>query len=115
MEPNRTKRRVPRRISLLKKALRNAGITQRRVAAEAGVTKVTVCQVLGGHAVSANVVRTAERLLAEHTANASNYTPGELEILSKSLAPGSDSEPARAIMAAHGVTLVDRRERRGER
>jgi hypothetical protein len=41
-----------------------AGITQARVAAEAGVTRFLVSHVLAGRAKSRNVVETAERLLS---------------------------------------------------
>jgi hypothetical protein len=44
-----------------------AGITQRRVAEESGTTVPHVCNVFAGRIVSANVVSTAERLLARAT------------------------------------------------
>ena len=53
-------------LARLKRALQRAGITQQRVADAAGVTKPSVCHVLAGRAVSANVVNTAKRLLAAH-------------------------------------------------
>ncbi len=65
IQPNVTQPRVPRKIARLKRAIKLAGITQQQVADAAGVTKPTVCQVLAGRAVSANVVGTAKRLLAE--------------------------------------------------
>jgi transcriptional regulator with XRE-family HTH domain len=56
-----------RTLARLKRALQRHGITQLRVAQEAGVGKYHVCHVLAGRAVSRNVVNTAKRLLAEKT------------------------------------------------
>lgn len=54
----------PRRsLARLKTALQRAGITQKQVATAAGVGIPTVCHVLAGRAVSANVVGVAKRLL----------------------------------------------------
>jgi len=53
-----------RTVARLKARLQKAGITQQQVAELAHVRISTVCHVLAGRAVSANIVRSAERLLA---------------------------------------------------
>ena len=60
----KAKQAGPRSLARLKVALHRAGITQQQVADAAGVVVPTVCHVLAGRAVSANVINTAKRLLA---------------------------------------------------
>jgi len=57
-----------RKLERLGRRLRRAGITRQRVAEEAGVTRPHVSHVLAGRWASANVIATAERLLAEQAA-----------------------------------------------
>jgi transcriptional regulator with XRE-family HTH domain len=54
-----------RKLTRLGRRLQRAGITRQAVALEAGVTKAHVSHVFAGRYASANVVATAERLLAE--------------------------------------------------
>lgn len=53
------------RLARLKRQLKSARITHDRVAAEARVGRTLVVHVLAGRAKSANVIATAERLLAD--------------------------------------------------
>ena len=55
----------PRRLASLRRDLDGAGITQRQVAAAAGVDHTTVCSVLAGRSKSKRIVATAKRLIAE--------------------------------------------------
>ncbi|MBM4114111.1 MAG: hypothetical protein FJ253_12205 [Phycisphaerae bacterium] len=57
-------------LARLRKQLHDRGIQQKTVAAEAGVSKHMVSHVLAGRAVSANVVATAKRLIADAKAKA---------------------------------------------
>jgi len=54
-----------RTLARLKRDLKRLGITQDRVAAQAGVTRTHVSHVLAGRFTSAPVLDTARRLLAE--------------------------------------------------
>lgn len=54
----------PRTLARLKAALQRHGIQQTAVAEAAGVSKHMVSHVLAGRAVSANVVGTAQKLIA---------------------------------------------------
>ena len=52
-------------LARLRKGLRLHGVTQKRIAEEAQVTKFTVCHVLAGRAKSRRIIEIALRLLAE--------------------------------------------------
>jgi len=54
-----------RTIRRLKRQLKEAGITQDALAAEANVGRTLVCHVLAGRAKSRNVLTTAKRLLGQ--------------------------------------------------
>lgn len=68
-EVARLKRQVDsrKRGAEIKRALKAAGITQTQVAAEARVTKSTVCHVLAGRAKGRHVLEAIERLLGRPT------------------------------------------------
>ncbi len=57
-----------RTLARLKQQLHEHGIQQKTVAEAAGVSKHMVSHVLAGRAVSANVVATVKRLVAEAAA-----------------------------------------------
>jgi len=79
----------PRSLARLKASLHRAGITQQQVALAAGVVVPTVCHVLAGRAVSANVVGTAKRLLAAHQNGAEKLAApsGPAGVLESTAAP----------------------------
>ena len=52
-------------LARLKRQLKHHGITQERVAQEAGVTRPLVVNLLAGRTTSANVIAVAKRLIAE--------------------------------------------------
>lgn len=62
------RREQPEWARVLKRRLRDAGITQNRIAQEAGVTAPTVCRVLSGRTKSRRILTTAEHLLTSHEA-----------------------------------------------
>lgn len=54
-----------RKLARLKREMKQVGVTQDRVAKEAGVSASHVCNVLAGREISSPVVSTVERLIAE--------------------------------------------------
>ena len=94
MQRNPTQRSLAR----LKADLRAAGVTQQRIADEAGVTKPSVNHVLAGRAVSKNVIATAERLLAEakeRLQRANGHAPGAIPAAARAVARGGADRAGR--------------------
>src|SRR5262245_26477342 len=85
-----------RRVARVKAALVEAKITQQQVASESGTSTPHVCNVLSGRVVSAHVLATAERLLAEAGAVAKERLRPESNGHAQAAAASAGVQPRRA-------------------